>query len=98
MFLTGDFNLVNIINPNGKERRSRDVNDEWVVTNSPVGIITIGQAHKGVTGTSTLRIGIATNPPSGSWNVPQTINMNLPILGITTSIELTTVGISSTPT
>ena len=97
-FVTEDFNLINIINPNGKERGSRDVNDDWVVTNSPVGIITIGQAHKGVTGTSTLRIGITTNPPSGSWDVPQTINMNFPILGISTSIELTTVGISSTPT
>ena len=95
---SGDFNLINIINPNGKERGSRDVNDEWVVTNSPVGIITIGQAHKGVTGTSTLRIGITTNPPSGSWDMPQTINMNFPILGISTSIELTTVGISSIPT
>ncbi len=95
---TGDFNLIDIVNPNGQVRESRDVNDEWVSTSSPVGIITITQAHKGVTGISTLRIGITTNPPSGSWNVPQTINMNLPILGITTSIELTTVGISSTPT
>ena len=93
-----DFNLINIVNPNGEYRESRDINDEWVGTNSPVGIITIGQAHKGVTGTSTLRIGITTNPPSGSWDVPQTINMNLPILGITTSIVLTTTGISSTPT
>ena len=95
---SGDFNLINIVNPNGEYRESRDVNDEWVGTNSPVGIITIGQAHKGVTGTSTLRIGITTNPPSGSWDVSQTINMNFPILGISTSIELTTVGISSTPT
>ncbi len=95
---SGDFNLINIINPNGEDRDSRDVNDEWVKTNSPVGIITIGQAHKGVVGVSTLRIGITTNPPSGSWNVPQTINVNLPIVGISTSIELTTVGISSTPT
>ena len=93
-----DFNLINIINPNGEYRESRDVIDQWVGTNSPVGIITIAQAHKGVTGTSTLRIGITTNPPSGSWDVPQTINMNLPILGITTSIVLTTTGISSTPT
>ena len=95
---SGDFNLINIINPNGEYRESRDVNDQWVGTNSPVGLATIAQAHKGVTGTSTLRIGITTNPPSGSWNVPQTINMNFPILGISTSIELTTVGISSTPT
>ena len=93
-----DFNLINIINPNGEYRESRDVTDQWVGTNFPVGIITMAQAHKGVTGTSTLRIGITTNPPSGSWDVPQTINMNLPILGITTSIVLTTTGISSTPT
>ena len=93
-----DFNLINIVNPNGQEHGQRDVNDEWVRTNDPVGIITIGQAHKGVTGTSSIRIGITTNPPSGSWDVPQTINMNFPILGISTSIELTTVGISSTPT
>ena len=95
---SGDFNLINIINPNGEYRESRDVNDQWVGTNSPVGLATISQAHKGVTGTSTLRIGITTNPPSGSWNVSQTINMNFPIIGISTSIELTTVGISSTPT
>ena len=88
-----DFSLDIIKNKNQEEYGTRNINEEWITTRNPVGIVSLSQAHKGVVGVSTLTVGIATNAPSAINNAFQ-MKIWIPILGITTHIGIGSTSIS----
>ena len=88
-----DFSLDIIKNKNQEEYGTRNINEEWITTRNPVGIVSLSQAHKGVVGVSTLTAGIATNAPSAINNAFQ-MKIWIPILGITTHIGIGSTSIS----
>ena len=88
-----DFSLDIIKNKNQEEYGTRNINEEWITTRNPVGIVSLSQAHKGVVGVSTLTVGIATNAPSAIDNDFQ-MEILIPILGITTHIGIGSTSIS----
>ncbi len=90
---SSDFTIVDIKNKNKEEYGTRDVDGKWTTTNYPVATISLGEAHKGVVGVSTLTVGIATNAPSAIDNDFQ-MEILIPILGITTHIGIGSTSIS----